>query len=243
MSEHGESILQKSPLYDMFTAVPAHYDLLNRILTWGLDRRWRRKVAEECLSSQPGRVLDLCCGTGDLAIDLTRLAPRHVEVTAVDFCEPMLEVARAKAEQLTPERTPSFIQGDAANLPFADGHFDCVGTSFSLRNLTYKNPLKQQYMAEVLRVLRPGGRWVMVETSQPGLKLIRDIYHLYLRCVVAGVGSFLAGQRGAYRYLAESAARFYTSEEIRDMLLEAGFCKVSFRPLFFGVVGIHVALK
>ncbi len=235
--------IQNKPLHGMFSAVPPRYDLINHIITWGLDERWRRKAAKECLALQPRKVLDLCCGTGDLAINLARLAGNDVELTGIDYSQPMLEIAVKKAEQLARGRKISFIYGDAANLPFSDGYFDCVGISFAFRNLTYKNPLARRHIAEVLRVLSAGGRYVIVETSQPRPKLIRKLFHLYLRWFVSRLGYLLSGNRGAYHYLAESAARFYTSEELKEVLVAAGFSQVSSRPLFFGAIGIHIAVK
>ncbi len=231
------------PLHIMFTAIPRRYDLINHIITWGQDKRWRDKAARECLKSKPARVLDLCCGTGDLIINLARLAESDVELTGVDFSQPMLDIAARKAELLTSGQKISFIHGDAGELPFPDEYFDCVGISFAFRNLTYKNPLVQSHLAEVFRVLKPGGRFVIVESSQPKSRLIRKMYHLYLRWFVFRVGYWLSGNRQAYHYLAESAARFYNSREIKEMLLKTGFRQVSFQPFLFGAVGIHVATK
>ncbi len=136
-----------------------------------------------------------------------------------------------------------FIHGEATQLPFPDGHFDCVGISFAFRNLTYKNPLGPPHLAEVKRVLKSGGRYVIVESSQPANRVIRTLFHLYLRAFVAPVGILLSGNKSAYRYLAESASRFYSPQEVREMLLAAGFRDVTYRPLFFGAAGIHVATK
>ena len=227
----------------MFTAVPHRYDLVNHIITWGLDKRWRWKAARECLTSQPSKVLDLCCGTGDLAVNLARLAENNVELTGIDYSQPMLEIATKKAEPLARERKISFVYGDADNLPFPDGYFGCVGISFAFRNLTYKNSLAWQHIVEVLRVLSPGGRYVIVESSQPKSKLVRMIFHWYLRWFVYRVGYLLSRNKGAYHYLAESASRFYTPEEVEEALLKAGFRLVSYHSLFFGAAGIHVAVK
>ncbi len=227
----------------MFTAVPPHYDLINHIITLGLDKWWRQQTARECLISQPGRVLDLCCGTGDLAINLARLAENNIDLAGIDYSNPMLELATKKAALSAKTSKISFIYGDAANLPFTDGYFDCIGISFAFRNLTYKNQLAPRHLTEVLRVLTAGGRFVIVETSQPKLKLMRKLYHVYLRWFVTRLGYLLSGNRGAYHYLAESATRFYTSEEVEEILLASGFRRVSFRRLFFGVVGIHIATK
>ncbi len=230
-------------LHDVFTSVPPRYDLINRLVTLGLDKRWRGQAARECLVSHPARVLDLCCGTGDLAVEVARLAGDDVAVVGLDYSQPMLDMAARKAEQLGDGRRPSFTCGDVAHLPFPQGYFDCVGISFAFRNLTYANPLAQRYLAETLRVLSDGGRFVIVETSQPGLRLVRQLYHLYLRQFVFRLGYLISGNRKAYRYLAESAARFYTPDELEKTLVAAGFRRVSCRRFLLGAVSIHVAVK
>ncbi len=188
-------------------------------------------------------MLDLGCGTGDLAINIARIAENGVELTGVDYSRPMLGRAARKAELLARGKRISFTYGDAANLPFPDGCFDCIGVSFAFRNLTYKNPLAPRYLTEVLRVLSPNGRFVIVETSQPKIKLMRKLFHLYLRWFVFRVGYMLSGNRGAYHYLAESASRFYTTEELTEVLITAGFHQVTCHPLLLGAVSIYVAVK
>ena len=155
----------------------------------------------------------------------------------------MLEKAQKKAVKAGVGKLIRFIPGDAVSLPFPDAYFDCVGISFAFRNLTYKNPLAQAHLAEVKRVLKPGGRYVIVESSQPENRLIRALFHLYLRIFVAPVGIMLSGNKGAYRYLTESARRYYSPSEVREMLLAAGFRDVRYRALFFGATGIHVAFR
>jgi demethylmenaquinone methyltransferase / 2-methoxy-6-polyprenyl-1,4-benzoquinol methylase len=231
------------PLHGMFTAVPPRYDLINRIITLGLDKRWRRLAARACLEDKPRRVLDLGCGTGDLTINIALLGGANVALTGLDYSQPMLELARRKANNAGIGERVQFIHGEATHLPFPDGHFDGVGISFAFRNLTYKNPLGPAHLAEVKRVLKSGGRYVIVESSQPANLVIRTIFHFYLRVFVAPVGILLSGNKSAYRYLAESTAHFYSPQEVKDMLLAAGFRDISYRPLFFGAAGIHVATK
>lgn len=241
MSESIDRIAQSKPLYEMFNAVPRRYDLVNYLITFGLDASWRLAAAKECIASQPSRVLDLCCGTGDLALNIAQLAADRVEVRGLDYSQPMLDIAAAKAQSI--RKNIPFIKGEAAALPFPDGYFDCVGISFAFRNLTYKNPLAERHIAEVLRVLAPGGRFVIIETSQPESSVIRAFYHLYLRSYVRRIGSWVSGNKGAYQYLTESAARFYTSGEVRDLLLSSGFSRFSCHPFLFGAVALYVAVK
>jgi len=227
----------------MFTAVSLRYDLVNRIITLGLDKRWRRLAAGACLEGKPRRVLDLGCGTGDLTINIARLAAENVEIIGLDYSLTMLTRARQKANQAGICRRIEFIHGDATRLPFPDTHFDSVGISFAFRNLTYKNPPGLSHFAEVKRVLKSGGRYVIVESSQPANRIIRALFHAYLRFFVMPVGILLSGNKGAYRYLAESASHFYSPQEVRDMLVMAGFRDISYRTMLFGAAGIHVAIK
>ncbi len=231
------------PLHGMFTAVPPRYDFVNRIITLGLDKRWRSLSAETCLENNPETVLDLGCGTGDLAVNIACLAGKDTEIIGLDYSRPMLEKAQQKAAKAGVAKFVHFIQGNATALPFSDAYFDCVGISFAFRNLTYKNPLAQAHFAEVKRVLKPGGRYVIVESSQPENPVIRALFNLYVRGFVAPVGILVSRNRGAYRYLTESITRFYSPTEVRDMLKAAGFKDIRYRPLLFGAAGIHVALK
>ena len=231
------------PLYHIFSRIPDRYDLINHVITLGMDNGWRRQAALACLQDRPGRILDICCGTGDLAITIARLAPYTPDITGADYSRPMLEIAAAKASSSTRADNIRFVNADVAQLPFTDNHFDCVGISFAFRNLTYKNPMTQGYLNEILRVLKPGGRFVIVESSQPKSPLIRFLDHLYLRLWVFPAGYMLSANRGAYRYLAESARHFYSAEEMRGFLLKAGFQQATAKSLFFGAAAIYVAVK
>jgi demethylmenaquinone methyltransferase/2-methoxy-6-polyprenyl-1,4-benzoquinol methylase len=243
MATYTDKTIQSGFLHDVFTAVPPHYDLINHLMTWGLDIRWRHMAVRECLASQPRRVLDLCCGTGDLAISLARLAGNNTEVIGIDYSQPMLEIAARKAERMGDKSRLSFVSGDIASIPFPEAYFDCIGTSFAFRNLTYKNPLAGRYISEVLRVLNTGGRFVILETSQPKSRLIKKLYHLYLRYFVFRLGWLISGNREAYHYLADSAKNHYSPEELKKLLVEAGFRQVSFHRLLLGAASIHIAIK
>jgi len=234
---------QTKPLHNIFTAVPSRYDLINHVITLGLDSRWRRLAVKACRKGKPGKVLDLGCGTGDLAIGLALRSEVDVKIVGLDYSPPMLDRARQKAMRAGVAGRVEFVPGEANNLPFPDGYFDSVGISFAFRNLTYKNPFRLPHLSEVLRVLKEGGRYVIVESSQPRNPVLRWLFHFYLRVFVAPAGVLLSGNRGAYRYLAESAAHFYSPKEIKEMLLAAGFDEVRYRSLLFGVAGIHVATR
>ena len=235
--------------------MPHSYDLINRLVTLGLDRRWRLEAARECLGLRPAKLLDLCCGTGDLALAVARLSKRiadqpakrlargDAELTGVDYSQPMLEIAAHKARRFTAGRRISFVHGDVAALPFPDEHFDCVGISFGFRNLTYKNLYTRRYLAEILRVLKTGGRFIIIESSQPESTLIRRVFHLYLRSYVYGVGYLISRDRRAYHYMVESMTRFYQPQELKLILLGAGFRNVSFRRRLLGAVSLHAAVK
>jgi demethylmenaquinone methyltransferase/2-methoxy-6-polyprenyl-1,4-benzoquinol methylase len=236
-------VTEKKPLYDIFTAVPGRYDLINRIFTWGLDKRWRLKAARLCLETRPKMILDLCCGTGDLAIRLVQLADSSTKVFGLDYSLPMLEMAKEKTNHLLLKTELNYLHGDVTDLPFPDGYFDCIGISFAFRNLTYKNPKTERYLSEIVRVLKNDGRFVIVESSQPPNRFIRKLDHLYLRTFVRWMGTFLSKNKPAYIYLTESARNFYTAEELSDLLVKVGFSRVSIKRLLFGATAIHVAIK
>lgn len=231
------------PLRHMFSSIPRRYDLLNRLLTGGLDTWWRKQAAEECLRHASGPVLDLCCGTGDLTLRLAEISQGRIEVLGLDFSGPMLEEAERKAESAGLAGLTRFVHGDVRDLPFQDGYFSAIGISFAFRNLTYRNPLTGRHIAEVLRVLSAGGSFVIVETSRPANPLLRAAVDAYYKLVVSCLGGAVSGRPGAYRYLAESARRFYTSDEVCEILLHAGFSHVDARPLLGGVAALHVAIK
>ncbi len=231
----------KKPLHEMFTMVPPHYDLINTLITWGMDRSWRNKAARTCLLGWPRYILDLCCGTGDLAITIAGMSKHAPVIKGYDYSLPMLDIATRKARQAG--KAIKFIRGEVSEMPFGDAEFDCVGISFAFRNLTYKNPLAEAHLSEIVRVLKPGGRFVIVESSQPANRLIRALNHAYMRKYVAPLGGWISGNKAAYRYLAESTCRYYAPAEMREFLIQHGFRAVDYRPLFFGAAGIYIAFK
>ncbi len=243
MADNARVVARRQFLHKVYADIPRRYDLINRIMTFGMDAGWRRQAAAECLAGNPKKVLDLGCGTGDLILEMAKQAAENTEITGVDFSPCMLEIAKEKARGLADEKMPLFVSGDVSNLPFPADNFDSIGSSFAFRNMTYKNPAAEKHIAEVLRVTKPGGRFVVIETSQPKLWLIRKLNHLYLRGFVFWLGWLLSGNRAAYGYLVDSSVNYYSPEELKEKLLRAGFGRVSFKRLFFGAVSIHTAIK
>jgi len=208
----------------MFDRIAPVYDVMNRVMSAGLDRRWRRLTARTVV--RPGdRVLDACCGTGDLALACVREGGR---VTGLDFSEPMLERARRKSAGI------EWILGDVLALPFEDGAFDAATVGFGVRNV----PDLAAGLAELRRVLRPGGRLAILEITRPR-GLLAPFYRLWFDGVVPLLGRVLPGG-SAYAYLPASVRRFPGPEELASLLEAAGFGAVRFRRLAGGIVALHV---
>ena len=239
----------------MFGKVARRYDLLNHILTLGFDVGWRNICAANCSSGKD--VIDICCGTGDLALTLSKNTAPGTFVLGLDFSKMMLQRAKIK-KRLEWQRkshnkikqkntgdniTPDFVLADASRLPFRDDSVNRICISFSFRNLIYKNPQAKPFLMEVLRALQPQGKFVIVETSQPKSLFLRSLYHLYLSVVVPNIGWLISKNKGAYRYLGMSAKNFPSAEKIVNLLLDAGFRNVLFKRLTFGIVALHICIK
>jgi demethylmenaquinone methyltransferase/2-methoxy-6-polyprenyl-1,4-benzoquinol methylase len=224
----------------MFSEVPGRYDLVNRILTFGLDAVWRQKAIRACCDGVPRSVLDLCTGTGDFAVGLSRNLPGGTKIIGLDFSEGMLALAIEKHRRHGGIPV-GFLRADAASLPFPDASFDRVAVSFAFRNLIWKNPGSSRHLSEILRVLKPDGRLVVVETSQPRSAFVRSLFRLYLRQFVGPVGGALSGRKSAYAYLAGSAEAFHSTDKLESLLKTAGFRAVESTPLLFGAASIIVA--
>jgi len=210
----------------MFDRIAPVYDAMNRAMTAGLDRRWRRETARAAVS--PGdRVLDTCCGTGDLAI---ACLAEGGEVTGLDFSERMLERARAKSDQV------EWMQGDALALPFEDGSFDAATVGFGVRNLEDLD----RGLAELRRVLRPGGRLAILEITQPR-GLLRPFYKLWFDGLVPLAGKLLPGG-SAYTYLPASVRRFPAAREFAQMIEASDFEQVRYRLFAGGIVALHTGV-
>lgn len=198
----------------LFDRVARHYDLLNHLLSLGTDFGWRRRAAAALAARHGEAVLDLCCGTADLALELARSGAR---VTGADFSIPMLGLGARKIRR---RGAPiALCAADALHLPFDDSRFDAASVAFGVRNLA--DPLAG--LREIRRVLRPGGRLVVLEFAHPRGRLLLRLHRLYLRCALPAVGLLVAGNADAYRYLAESIGAFYDQEAFTALLVRSGF--------------------
>ncbi len=232
---------KEKPLQKMFERVPQRYDFLNRLLTFRLDEAWRKKAVKVISEASPREIMDVGTGTGDLAIRIARKL-NEAHVVGYDFSGSMLEVARKKARRSGLDNV-EFVEGDAASMPFKNNHFDVVGISFAFRNITFKNPNTGLYLKEIYRTLKPGGKFVIVESSQPHLRPIRFLFHQYLNYIVSGIGGKISGSKGAYHYLAFSARNFYTRSELTQLLEKYGFGSVRHKPVLLGAAAVTVAIK
>jgi demethylmenaquinone methyltransferase/2-methoxy-6-polyprenyl-1,4-benzoquinol methylase len=223
----------------MFSEVPATYELVNHVLTLGLDIVWRRRAAKIAATANGGQWADMCTGTGEMAANLSRLAPEGTKIYGIDFSEPMLEYARKKPQTAR----INFVVSNIRQLPFPDESFDLLTMSFATRNINLSKDILIQSFSEFYRVLKPGGRFVNLETSRPSFSPVRKCFDLYIKLFVKSIGTRISGAKDAYTYLATTIPRFYSAQELADIMHQAGFDKVTFEQYLFGAAAIHQAMK
>ncbi|HEV2489972.1 MAG TPA: bifunctional demethylmenaquinone methyltransferase/2-methoxy-6-polyprenyl-1,4-benzoquinol methylase UbiE [Candidatus Acidoferrales bacterium] len=233
---------------EMFSRIAPRYDFLNHFLSLSFDRLWRRRTAESSTWAmrQPGtRILDVCCGTGDLGFALDRVRQKRLcyaagtrrPIFGCDFAEPMLGRARIKAAQ--GGRRVEFASADALQLPFRDASFDLVSTAFGFRNLAnYESGLR-----EFARVLRPGGELGILEFSEPRSGALAAAYRFYFTRILPRIGGAISGSSAAYSYLPESVRKFPLPEVLKEMMESAGFRDVTFERWTCGIVALHRAVR
>lgn len=227
----------------LFSDVAGRYDLLNHLLSLNVDRYWRRTVAREfrhLLAKPSAKVLDLCCGTADLSLALTRQGP--AQVISCDFSHPMLTCAQQKLKHTRlrpPSLVPILSEADALEMPFRDGSFDLITCAFGFRNFAnYHAGLE-----EIWRLLRPGGEVGILEFSEPGGRWLAPLYSFYFHRLLPKIGEWLTGVSGAYRYLASSVDRFPGSEEFTKWMRDARFSGLRVRKLTGGIAVLYVGQK
>lgn len=212
----------------MFDRIAKRYDLVNTVLSGGTDGGWRRRAARETGLRAGGSALDVACGSGKLTAELAKIAGPSGRVVGLDFSPQMLEVARHDLPNL------EFLEGDALKLPFDDANFDATTIAFGLRNLA--DPVRG--LREMLRVIKPGGRAVVLEFVKPPPGVVGSSYRLYLRTLLPAIGGAISGQPSAYRYLSDTVDSYRTPDELRKMAADAGWSDVRYRNLAMGTVGL-----
>lgn len=223
----------------VFSEVPKTYELVNHVLTFGLDILWRKRAVRVAAEGGGKRWIDMCTGTGETATYLKRRASNGTTVYGLDFSLPMLNEAKRKANA----ESIQFVSSDVKALPFPDESFDLVTISFATRNINLSKDILIRTFAEFYRILKPGGRFVNLETSQPSFWPIQRGFHLYVRLFVRSIGSRISGSKPAYTYLSNTIPRFYSPQELADIIRRAGFDTVVSQQYLFGVAAVHRATK
>jgi demethylmenaquinone methyltransferase/2-methoxy-6-polyprenyl-1,4-benzoquinol methylase len=223
----------------LFATIADRYDFITVVLSYGLDRRWKRRMVSEAQLKRGDRVIDLACGTGDIALEA---AARGGEVIGVDITARMIELARVKARRARHNGVwpiPRFLIGDMAAVPVRDASVDVVTTGYGLRNV----PVLEQALDEITRILRPGGRLVVLDFNRPSIAPIRKVYLGYLTAVGSSLGWLLHGDPDTYRYIPESIRRYPGAAAVATLLRTRGYGTVRVRRLLGGLMALHVATK
>jgi demethylmenaquinone methyltransferase/2-methoxy-6-polyprenyl-1,4-benzoquinol methylase len=231
----------KSPdkIAGMFDAIAARYDFLNHVLSAGIDRQWRRRAIRALRLTGTERVLDLCTGTGDLAIAARTARPGAARIVGVDFAGAMLQVGREKLKKASLNGRISLVRGDAARAPVMSGSVDAVTIAFGIRNVEDTGAA----VAEMARVLKPGGRCAILEFAIPQQPVVRGVYLWYFNHVLPRIGRIVSRHHAAYAYLPASVGAFASPDEFVTILRQNGFAGVSAVPLTFGIVFLYTGVR
>lgn len=228
---------KKQQVEQMFDNISGKYDLLNRILSMGIDVSWRKKVVKSVKKENPKTILDIATGTGDLAIAMAHAT--DAKITGFDLSAGMLEVGKKKVAEQKLDNRIEMIQGDAENMPFEDNSFDVITVAFGVRN--FEN--LEKGLNEIYRVLKPGGKFVILEFSQPEAVPMKQLYTLYSRYILPKIGKRISKDQSAYTYLPDSVKAFPYGEEMKKILKNAKFVKSYDKKLTFGISSIYESLK
>lgn len=228
---------KKDQVTKMFDTISKEYDGLNRVISFGIDVKWRKKVVEIVNKTNPTTILDIATGTGDLAINLTQT--KATSITGLDISEGMLNVGRKKIEKLNLSNTVKMVLGDSENMPFDNDYFDAITVAFGVRN--FEN--LEKGLSEIYRVLKPGGTFVVLETSVPTKFPFKQGYTFYSTKILPLIGKLFSKDKVAYKYLSDSAAKFPFGKAFNNILEKTGFIAIEDKPQTFGVASIYVAKK
>lgn len=228
---------KKDQVTKMFDTISKEYDGLNRVISFGIDVKWRNKVVKLVGEKNPANILDIATGTGDLAISLTSTSAK--EIIGLDISDGMLEVGRQKITNKNLDGIISMVIGDSEDLPFEDNTFDAITVAFGVRN--FEN--LEKGLSEILRVLKPNGIFVILETSVPTNPIYKFGYKTYSKFILPTIGKLFSKDRVAYKYLSESASVFPYGEALNNILRKIGFINVVDKPQTMGVATIYTASK
>ena len=231
---------QKEKIQQMFDGIAPDYDRLNHLMSLGVDRSWRRRALREIVTPErPQALLDIACGTGDFALAQARRMHANSRITGLDLSEGMLAVMREKVEKAGLAGRISCEQGDCEQMRFAEGSFDCATIAFGIRNFAHR----EAALEEILRVLKPGGRLVILELSVPENKLLRWAYNLYFMHFVPWIGGLVSGDKAAYKYLPASVQAFPGRREWTATMVRCGYANVRHRAFTFGLCRMYIGEK
>lgn len=232
-----KGISKRERVEEMFDSIATKYDLLNKVLSGGIDRNWRKKAIDELQSLQPESILDIATGTADVALECMRLKPN--EIIGIDISNRMLDIGRHKVMARGYQGVIKLEYADSEHLPFKDERFDAITVAFGVRN--FEN--LEIGLKEMFRVLKPGGKAVILEFSQPQSRAIKHLYNFYSFRVMPKVGQLLSKQRSAYEYLPESVAAFPHGRQFLEILAKCGFQNTKAQNLTFGIASIYTGIK
>jgi demethylmenaquinone methyltransferase/2-methoxy-6-polyprenyl-1,4-benzoquinol methylase len=228
---------KKEQVAKMFNSISGNYDFLNHFLSLGIDISWRKKAIQLLKSTQPKLILDVATGTGDFALEALKLNPD--KIIGIDISEGMLNVGRKKIKEKNLEQRIELIEGDSENLPFEQNKFDAVIVAFGVRN--FEN--LERGLSEMLRVLRPGGKIVILEFSKPAGFPFRQLYHFYFKFILPKIGRVVSRDQAAYTYLPESVQAFPDGNQFLDILQRLGYKNTTCKPLTFGISSLYTGIK
>ncbi|HWJ92791.1 MAG TPA: bifunctional demethylmenaquinone methyltransferase/2-methoxy-6-polyprenyl-1,4-benzoquinol methylase UbiE [Flavisolibacter sp.] len=229
---------KKAQVSEMFDGIAAKYDFMNRFLSAGIDKSWRRKAIRRFRKDNPKRLLDVATGTGDMAILAAKMLP-YTEIVGIDISEKMLEIGRKKIEQQHLGTKIELVAGDGETINFPDNSFDGVMVAFGVRNFEHL----EKGLIEILRVLKPGARLVVLEFSKPRLPVIRNLYNLYMGFIAPQMAKWFNQNKQAYQYLNESARAFPDRQEFENILKQTGYSATEWKPLSLGICCIYSGRK
>ena len=233
----SEDRTKKEEVAEMFNNISGKYDFLNHFLSLGIDKLWRKKAVRELKQIQPKRILDIATGTGDFALELLKLKPE--QIIGLDISSGMLEVGREKMKKRKVDHVVEMVLGDSENIPYEKGHFDALTVAFGVRN--FEN--LEKGLSEMLRVLRPGGKAVILEFSKPKRFPVKQVFGFYSKYIIPFLGKRISKDEKAYAYLPESVAAFPEGADFVNILNKVGYKEVKATTVSGGIATIYTGIK